>query len=166
MFVERLQEHAVSDAARRHVIESLSPSEAIANFGGAQRLAQLTAFLGELRSRGASLFVISHGQASVIRPHLAQVELDGFFDGIYGLDTQELRQCGGGHSDKSVLIGRLMASLGVAKDQAAFFEDTQANLTPAEQLCGCHLVGRGGLDATGMDAALELYFPPVQATLP
>eukprot|EP00326_Haptolina_ericina_P038004 CAMPEP_0181236608 /NCGR_PEP_ID=MMETSP1096-20121128/38279_1 /TAXON_ID=156174 ORGANISM="Chrysochromulina ericina, Strain CCMP281" /NCGR_SAMPLE_ID=MMETSP1096 /ASSEMBLY_ACC=CAM_ASM_000453 /LENGTH=59 /DNA_ID=CAMNT_0023331825 /DNA_START=9 /DNA_END=188 /DNA_ORIENTATION=+ len=59
-----------------------------------------------------------------------------------------------------------MAPLQLTKDQAAFFEDTQANLTPAASMCGCHLVGRGGLDAAGMDAVLGQYFAPPDSELP
>lgn len=161
MWVERLQNFAVSDANRRHIIEQLSPDEVVQNYGGAERLAALTAFLGELRSRGAKLFVISHGMASAIRPHLAQVELEGYFHGIFGTDSPELRACGGGHADKAKLIAQLMAQLQLTPETAAFFEDTQANLVPAEGVCGCHLVGRGGLDAAGMDAVIGHYFKEV-----
>ena len=86
------------------------------------------------------------------------MELDGYFEAIYGTDTAELQQCGGGHADKSRLIQKLMAKLGLTKESAAFFEDTQANLTPAEGICGCHLVGRGGIDAALMDAIIGQYY--------
>tara|TARA_B110001452_G_scaffold65022_1_gene51769 strand:+ start:331 stop:882 length:552 start_codon:yes stop_codon:yes gene_type:complete len=158
MYVERLQNHAVSDSARRYVVEALSAEEAVQNFGGPERLAQLKAFLDQLRSRGAKVYIISHGLAQVIAPHLAQVGLDGCFDAVYGSDTAELRACGGGHTDKARLIERLMQAQKLSKENCAFFEDTEANLTPATGVCGCYLVGRGGIDAAGMDAALKRYF--------
>ena len=158
MYVERLQNYAVSDSSRRHVIESLSAEEAVQNFGGPERLVKLKAFLEQAGSRGAKVYIISHGLAQVIVPHLAQVGLDGCFDAVYGTDTAELRACGGGHTDKARLIERLMQAQQLCKESCAFFEDTEANLTPATSVCGCYLVGRGGIDADGMDAALKRYF--------
>ena len=34
----------------------------------------------------------------------------------------------------------------------------RANLTPANGLCGCHLVGKGGIDAATMDEVVGQYF--------
>jgi len=159
IYVERLQTHAVSDRQRMHALEALTPDELLQNFGGAARLSSLTAFLSELRARGAKLYVISHGLEQAIRPHLARVQLDGAFDGIYGTDTPELRACGGGHADKSRLIARIMAHLRLTKERAVFFEDTQANLDPAEEVCSTVLVGRGGMSVEDMSAAMA-YVPP------
>lgn len=73
MWVERMKNWAVSDRGRMHVIDALSPEEVVDNFGGAERLKKLEAFLRDLRSRKAKLYVISHGLQECIRPHMRQV---------------------------------------------------------------------------------------------
>ena len=145
IWVDRLGGWAVSDSGRRHIVEGLTADEVRANFGGAERIAALHTALTALRKLNVRQIIISHGLSAVIRPHLAQVGLEALFDEIYGSDSPELRECGGGHSDKARLIAKRMAKLQLRRTRCVFIEDTDANLQPARDnnVCECWLVNRG-----------------------
>lgn len=153
-YVRRYDAHAVSDEARRHVVEGLDLPEVVENFGGIERLRELTLFLKKLRISGINLIIISHGLSQVISRHLRRAELLDYFDGIYGLDSEELRACGGGRRDKAVLIEKIMSANKVVTENAIFFEDTTENLDHARGLCQCRLVA-GGIHTTLMGRTLR-----------
>ena len=155
IWVDRLGGWAVSDSGRRHIVEGLTADETRLNFGGAERIAALHTALTALRKLNVRQIIISHGLSAVIRPHLAQVGLEGLFDEIYGSDSPELRECGGGHSDKARLIAKRMAKLQLRRTRCVFIEDTDANLQPARDnnVCECWLVnrGEGGISVAKLD---------------
>ena len=59
-WLPRLNRHALSDDVAK--CSQMSDAEILANFGGSERVASLHRFLGALRQRGVTLFVLSHGQ--------------------------------------------------------------------------------------------------------
>ena len=167
IWVERLNNWAVSDSGRRHVIEALTADETVANFGGRERISALRDAIAKLRELHVRQVIISHGLAEVIRPHLASANLLELFDEVYGADSPELRECGGGHTDKARLIAKLMARLRLDRARCVFIEDTEANLAPARDggVCETLLVDRtaGGVSAAQL-AELAAFFARSKVT--
>mgnify|MGYP001804728605 CR=1 FL=1 len=137
-FLERLGVWAIAD--KPDVLNSLTPEERIANFGGADRIAALDSLLSAVGS-STELYIESLGFKHAIIPQLETASLMRHFepDNIYGQD--ELRSV---KYVKAKLIASIVASHQWA--DALFVDDSKDHIAVANKRRVCrtlHVQGNG-----------------------
>jgi hypothetical protein len=137
-------------------------SRAIPLFGGAERLALLTALCTELRAAGVLLTVCSYNERAVIEPLLRQAGLLGFFEQhlLFGGSTFE--QGGplaslGWSANKGHVITRLIAPAVLPSD-AGSDERLLAELAPPSLVSAAFSVPEVGRVAPSNDGTSSILF--------
>lgn len=152
-FLARLNDFAVAD--KRDIFGCMTVDEQWANFGGAERVQQLTKLLAELQAAGVVLHIVSIGFRSAFMPHLRTVGLLDFFaqERVFGQDSLELRAVG---FVKGQLIGQLMAASSWEHDDVLFVDDSRGHIEQAADVCRVLLVSPESKSSVGGMAQAEL----------
>eukprot|EP00277_Geminigera_cryophila_P021704 CAMPEP_0179472782 /NCGR_PEP_ID=MMETSP0799-20121207/52700_1 /TAXON_ID=46947 /ORGANISM="Geminigera cryophila, Strain CCMP2564" /LENGTH=219 /DNA_ID=CAMNT_0021281113 /DNA_START=55 /DNA_END=713 /DNA_ORIENTATION=+ len=97
-YLDRLGKWAIAD--KLDICLAMTQSEIIANFGGAQRIAQLDTMLKSLEDRQVHLMILSLGRTECMIAQLKAVRLLHYFrtEDIFGRDSNELRKHNSGES--------------------------------------------------------------------
>lgn len=120
-------------------------------FGGAERVASLTAWLERLKADGATLAVVSRNSQRIVRACLGEVGWLGLFgEHLYGREDIERHSMLNGR--KSVLIRKLLIEpFGLRAEDVLFVDDDEANCNDVERRLGAAVLlvtGREGLVAS------------------
>lgn len=120
-------------------------------FGGAERVASLTAWLERLKADGATLAVVSRNSQRIVRACLGEVGWLGLFgEHLYGREDIERHSMLKGR--KSVLIRKLLIEpFGLRAEDVLFVDDDEANCDDVEKRLGAAVLlvtGREGLVAS------------------
>ncbi|KAL1519070.1 hypothetical protein AB1Y20_003337 [Prymnesium parvum] len=144
---------AVAD--NRALFQAMTLDQQIANFGGGERIRDLTALLEALTARAVALYIVSIGYKEAFVPHLQTAGLLRFFDPerIYGQDSKELRDVG---FVKGALIRQIMEIQGWAHDDVVFVDDSQEHIEKASQVCRTILVSTESKRSVGGIAQAEM----------
>ena len=152
-YVKRAGCWAVADNVA--LFQSMSKAEIVQNFGGAARIATLSALLEACLDAGVRLHIVSIGYRTALMPHLAAAGLGRFFDDgrIFGQDSPRLKQVG---FVKGRLIKQLMAAEGWQHGDVLFVDDSNEHIERASSVCQTLLVSPASKSSVGGMADVEL----------
>jgi len=128
-YLDRLGKWAIAD--KLDICLAMTQSEIIANFGGAQRIAQLDTMLKSLEDRQVHLMILSLGRTECMIAQLKAVRLLHYFrtEDIFGRDSNELRKHNSGRVlCKAALIQALRHNYNWLSHEVLFVDDSLTHI--------------------------------------